>query len=806
MKVSVNWLRDYMPINLPANELAEKISRTAVEIEGQYQPQGNMKNIVIAKVLSVVPHPDSDHMVITQVDAGEDEPLQIVTGAPNVAEGQTVILAKHGSIIGNNQKIKKGRLRGEVSNGMLAALQELGFDDKVAPKDFEAGIWVFDATDAASLVPGEDALHVLNLDDDVLETGITPNRADMLSMNGTAWEVAAILDENPVLPKFDFVEETTETADLLTASAPSELAPKYALRVVQGVKVQDSPLWLQRRLWTMGIRPINNVVDVTNYMLLMYGQPLHAFDYDALPSHDINVRLAKQGEAIKTLDGVERMANAQDIVIAAGDEALMFAGVMGGESTEVTTETVNIVLEGAVFEPKAIRHAAKDQNLHSEASQRFERGVNVEETFVALDHAAALIAELAGGTVTTGRVVAQDAVYEAPVVTVTVDHINHVLGTTISEEEVAAIFDRLHFDYEVAAGTFSVTIPARRWDITIAADLVEEVARLFGYDNLPATLPTGETTPGKLTAKQALVRASRHALEGLGLNQAISYVLTTPEKAAHFKLHAGEAIQLDYPMSQDRQQTRSSLLTGLLDDVAYNVARKQKNVALYEQGRVFVSSDSNALPNEVEHLAGVVTGDWRQRTWAETAQPADFYALKGIVEKLLANYALTQPVNFVATAEIAEMHPGRTAKILVGEQVIGFIGQVHPAVAKLYKVPVTYAFELDLDAIIAMPKVKDGYEVVSRFPAIDRDLAILVDRGVPASALHDAMQQAGGAFLHDVTLFDVYTGENVAANKKSLAYALHFVNPEATLVDDDINAAIERIATMLAEDFAAEIR
>ena len=516
MKVSVNWLRDYLPIELPANELAEKISRTTVEIEGQYQPQANMKNIVIAKVLSVEEHPDSDHMVITQVDAGEDEPIQIVTGAPNVAEGQTVILAKHNSIVGGGQKIKKGKLRGEVSNGMLTALQELGFDDKVAPKDFEEGIWVFNDVDAAELTPGENALHVLGMDDDVLETGITPNRADLFSMNGTAWEVAAILSEEPTLPTFELTEASEKTADLISATAPAELAPKYALRVVKNVEVKDSPLWLQRRLWTIGIRPISNVVDVTNLMLLTYGQPLHAFDLDTLPSKDIAVRTAKPAEKIKTLDGVEREASEGDIVIAAGDEALMFAGVMGGESTEVTAKTTNIVLEGAIFEPKAIRHAARDQNLHSEASTRFERGVNVEDTFTALDHAAALIAEIAGGDVTEGRVVAQDFDYDAPVVKVTTAHVNHVLGTEITDAEISAIFDRLFFDYELNDGEFTVTVPARRWDITIEADLVEEIARLYGYDNLPATLPTGETTPGKLTPKQALIRATRHDLEGLG--------------------------------------------------------------------------------------------------------------------------------------------------------------------------------------------------------------------------------------------------------------------------------------------------
>ncbi|RRG18706.1 phenylalanine--tRNA ligase subunit beta [Weissella viridescens] len=807
MKVSVNWLREYMPIALPANELAEKISRTAVEVEGQYRPQGNMKNVVIAKVLSVVPHPDSDHLVITQLDAGEDEPIQVVTGAPNVAEGQTVILAKHGSVIGDGQKIRRGKLRGEKSNGMLSALQELGMDNSVAPKDFEEGIWVFNDADAADLKPGDDALDVLGFGDDILELGITPNRADMLSMNGTAYEVAAILNERPALPTFDLKESNEATADLIQADAPDDLAPKYGVRVVKDVHVQDSPLWLQRRLWNMGIRPISNVVDVTNLMLLTYGQPLHAFDLDRLPAPKLQVRTAKAGEVIKTLDGVERKAAEGDIVIDSDGQALMFAGVMGGESTEVTADTQNIVLEAAIFEPKAIRHAARDQNLHSEASQRFERGVDVESTFKALDHAAAMIAELGGGTVTNGRVIAQDFDYEAPTVDVTTDKINDVLGTNISTAEIASIFERLGFTQMEQDGRFSVTIPSHRWDISIPADLIEEVARLYGYDNLPATLPTGETTPGKLTKKQQLIRDSRHSLEGLGLNQAISYVLTTPEKATQFAMDAqATPVEVDYPMSQDRRVTRGSLLTSLLDDVAYNVARKQEDVSLYEQGRVFASNGMTDMPDEIEHLAGVVTGDVRERDWDQAAQPADFFYLKGIVEQLLADYGFVDSVRFVANANRADMHPGQTADIYVGDQFVGFIGQVHPRVAKFYKVGQVFGFELNLSEILNLPRVKSTYEPISKFPSIKRDLAILVDRAIQSADLVETIKQNGGADLHDVTVFDVYTGDNVADDKKSVAYSLTFVNHDHTLQDDAINAATDRITKALQDQFAAEIR
>lgn len=805
MNVSLNWLRDYLPISIPANELAEKIARTAVEIDDQYQLAGDMKKIVIARVLSVEPHPDSDHLVITQVDAGEDEPVQIVTGAPNVAAGQTVVLAKHGSTVGDHKKIRRGKLRGEVSNGMLVALQEIGLDDKVSPKNFEEGIWVFNEADAKDLVPGQDALTALGLRDDILTLGITPNRADMLSMNGTAWEVGAILDEVPTLPSFTLKEGQTPAAEAIKVTAPADLAPKYGVRVVKNVKVGDSPLWLQRRLWAMGIRPISNVVDVTNLMLLTYGQPLHAFDYDQLPAKELTVRAAQAGEEVTTLDGVERKTQAGDILITSADQPLMFAGVMGGASTEVTAQTQTVVLEAAIFEPKAIRHAARDQNLHSEASQRFERGVNVDDTFKVLDHAAALLTELAQGEVLAGRVIAQDYAYEAPEITISLTHINHVLGTDLTAEAVGTILGRLGFPYQVTDDVFTVTIPARRWDIRIPADLIEEVARIYGYDQLPTTLPVGEMTLGGLTDKQRFLRASRHVLEGLGLNQAISYALTTPEKAQRFQITPVTPVVLDYPMSQDHQVTRGSLITSLLDDVAYNLAHKQSDLALYEQGRVFDAQGDESLPIEKEHLAGILAGHVQAGSWDQEAQAADFFALKGIVEQLLTNLGFTA-VRFVANHERPDMHPGQTADIYLGTTLVGFIGQIHPQTAQAYRIKQTFAFELDLTTMLTLPREGDHYEVISRFPSISRDLALLVDRTIAAADLLAVIKANGGPHLQKVTVFDVYTGDKVPADKKSLAYSLTFVSSEGTLVDADINAAMDQISQALQDRFAVQIR
>lgn len=807
MKVSLNWLKEYVDIDLEPTVLGEKIARTSVEMDDVYQPVGDMHDVVVARVLSVEPHPDSDHMVITQVDAGEDEPIQIVTGAPNVAEGQLVILAKHGSKIGGGQKIKKGKLRGVPSNGMLAALQELGFDDKVAPKDFEDGIWVFGENDGVK--PGDDVFEALGYNDWILETGVTPNRADMLSMNGTAWDVAAMLGKTPKMPEVNLVENgDRRTDELISASAPEELAPKYKLRVISDVKIGDSPLWLQRRLWNAGMRPINNVVDITNYVLMTFGQPLHAFDYDKLPEKHINVRLANVDEKLVTLDGENRdLRPGQDIVIADGDKGLMLGGVMGGQDTEIDNDTTNVILEGAIFNAHNIRATARRHDLHSEASQRFERGVNWDATQAALDYAAQLISEIAGGRVEQGVVEATNVEKAPVVVDITLNRINKVLGLEMTVAEVVAIFDQLHFTTVVTGEDMQVTVPARRWDISIPADLIEEVARMYGYDNLPSTLPANSATAGKLTYKQQVIRSSRHFLEGLGLNQAISYGLTTDDKARMFTLdNAADITKLDYPMTQDRTATRMSLVGGLLDDIAYNTARKQLNVALYEQGRVFYRHGEAVRPTEIEHIAGAVTGAMDATTWAAKGTPVDFFTIKGMVEAYLAEFDFVAPITYVSAIDHVEMHPGRTADVMIGDQLVGFVGQVHPAVAKNFKIKDTYVFELDLQQLIDLPKHDRAYDLISKFPAVTRDIAILVDEQLSHAEILAAITSKGGKHLKNVELFDVYQGENVVAGKKSLAYTLTYQDTAKTLVEEEVNSAFDKVVKTLVDELHAEIR
>lgn len=803
MKVSTDWLKEYLTLDVDPQALGEKIERTAVEVDRVYKMSDGMSKLVVGETLSVEPHPDSDHLHVCQVNVGEEEPLQIVCGAPNVATGQKVIVALPGAWIGGHNKIKKGKMRGVVSNGMLCALEEIGFDAKIAPGDYEDGIYILPADSK----PGESVFPILGMDDDIVETDLTPNRGDMNSMNGTAWEIGAIYGQTPKMPEFTLTENgDRQVADLVAVSADATLAPTYKMRVVSGVTVQASPLWLQKRLWEAGMRPINNIVDVTNYIMLTYGQPLHAFDYDKLAGKDIQVRLATDGEKLTTLDGSERELRADDMVIADDKHAIALAGTMGGLDTEIDEHTTTIAIESAIFEPIHIRKTARFFNLHSEASMRFERGINKDDNQNALDHAAALMADLGNGAVEHGTAVGSDTSVAPTEVKVTLTRINHVLGTSLTATDVQTIFDHLNFPTVNDGETFTVTVPARRWDIHIEADLFEEVARLYGYDNIPSTLPYGTMTPGSLTEKQRVIRDARHLLEGAGLNQAISYALTTTEKASQFMMRDSEPTLLDFPMSTDHTTTRMNLISGLLDDVAYNVARKQTNVALYEQGRVFYREGDEVRPVEVEHIAGVLTGSVQDKTWNTPAKPVDFFAIKGIVNLFLHDMGLSEPVRYEATSDRKEMHPGRTADVYVGDQLVGFVGQVHPATAAVYKVPETYVFELNLQALIDAPHDQQQYEPISKFPSVTRDIAILVDDTVTDADILTAIHKRGGAHLASVTLFDVYEGTHLPAGKKSMAYTLTYQDASATLVEDDVAKAFAKVEKELQTTFDAEIR
>ena len=804
MKVSYKWLKEYLDLSdVTPDELAEKMSRTGIEVDDVIYPGKGLSKIVVGETLSVVDHPDSDHLHVCQVNIGTEEPIQIVCGAPNVAAGQKVIVALHGARITGNAKIKKGKMRGQESNGMICSLAELGYSESVVSKKYADGIFVL----PAEAVPGTEVVDLLELDDAILDIDITPNRADALSMRGSAYEVAAIYNKALKFPEAPVSEKTGSVTDYIkVAVEDTNDAPAYHIQVIKDVKIAESPLWLQNKLMNGGIRPINNVVDITNYILLEYGQPLHAFDYDQIGSKEIIVRRAKENETMTTLDGVERTLDTDNIVITNGTAPIALAGVMGGLDSEITDGTVTVALEAALFNPVLIRKTAGKFNLRSESSSRFEKGINVATIRTAGEHAAELIHELAGGTIVAGTASVDTVEVKDTEVVITLEKINRSLGTAISSGEVTAIFNQLGFASTFDGETFTVAVPPRRWDISIYADILEEVARIYGYDNLPETLPITPALPTALTPKQHTMRITRRFMEGAGLTQNISYVLTTAEKAREYAVEDKEGIRLAWPMSEDRSTLRMNLLSTLLDNAAYNVARKNTDIQFYEIGRVFFPSADSVLPIEAERLAGVMTGMAYQKDWQMAAEPVNFYHAKGVLDGYFETMGLSDQIRFEAAKDLKWMHPGRTAAVYLGDAYIGYVGQVHPATANAYDLKETYAFEIDFEAIIAAPKEVITQQPIPKFPGVTRDVALLVDETVTHQQIVKTIKENGGKFLKEVHLFDIYQGKGIEDGKKSVAYSMSFLNPEATLVDEDINKAFTKLVAALETECGAAIR
>ena len=804
MKVSYKWLKEYLDLSdVTPDELAEKMSRTGIEVDDVIYPGKGLSKIVVGETLSVVDHPDSDHLHVCQVNIGAEEPIQIVCGAPNVAAGQKVIVALHGARITGNAKIKKGKMRGQESNGMICSLAELGYSESVVSKKYADGIFVL----PAEAVPGTEVVDLLELDDAILDIDITPNRADALSMRGSAYEVAAIYNKALKFPEAPVSEKTGSVTEYIkVAVEDTNDAPAYHIQVIKDVKIAESPLWLQNKLMNGGIRPINNVVDITNYILLEYGQPLHAFDYDQIGSKEIIVRRAKENETMTTLDGVERTLDTDNIVITNGTAPIALAGVMGGLDSEITDGTVTVALEAALFNPVLIRKTAGKFNLRSESSSRFEKGINVATIRTAGQHAAELIHELAGGTIVAGTASVDTVEVKDTEVVITLEKINRSLGTAISSGEVTAIFNQLGFASTFDGETFTVAVPPRRWDISIYADILEEVARIYGYENLPETLPITPALPTALTPKQHTMRITRRFMEGAGLTQNISYVLTTAEKAREYAVEDKEGIRLAWPMSEDRSTLRMNLLSTLLDNAAYNVARKNTDIQFYEIGRVFFPSADSVLPIEAERLAGVMTGMAYQKDWQMAAEPVNFYHAKGVLDGYFETMGLSDQIRFEAAKDLKWMHPGRTAAVYLGDAYIGYVGQVHPATANAYDLKETYAFEIDFEAIIAAPKEVITQQPIPKFPGVTRDVALLVDETVTHQQIVKTIKENGGKFLKDVHLFDIYQGKGIEDGKKSVAYSMSFLNPEATLVDEDINKAFTKLVAALETECGAAIR
>ncbi|AJE64539.1 phenylalanine--tRNA ligase subunit beta [Staphylococcus aureus] len=797
MLISNEWLKEYVTIDDSVSNLAERITRTGIEVDDLIDYTKDIKNLVVGFVKSKEKHPDADKLNVCQVDIGEDEPVQIVCGAPNVDAGQYVIVAKVGGRLPGGIKIKRAKLRGERSEGMICSLQEIGISSNYVPKTFESGIYVF----SEAQVPGTDALQALYLDDQVMEFDLTPNRADALSMIGTAYEVAALYNTKMTKPDTTSNELELSANDELTVTIENEdKVPYYSARVVHDVTIEPSPIWMQARLIKAGIRPINNVVDISNYVLLEYGQPLHMFDQDAIGSQQIVVRQANEGEKMTTLDDTERELLTSDIVITNGQTPIALAGVMGGDFSEVKEQTSNIVIEGAIFDPVSIRHTSRRLNLRSESSSRFEKGIATEFVDEAVDRACYLLQTYANGKVLKDRVSSGELGAFITPIDITADKINRTIGFDLSQNDIVTIFNQLGFDTEINDDVITVQVPSRRKDITIKEDLIEEVARIYGYDDIPSTLPVFEkVTSGQLTDRQYKTRMVKEVLEGAGLDQAITYSLVSKEDATAFSMQQRQTIDLLMPMSEAHASLRQSLLPHLIEAASYNVARKNKDVKLFEIGNVFFANGEGELPDQVEYLSGILTGDYVVNQWQGKKETVDFYLAKGVVDRVSEKLNLEFSYR---RADIDGLHPGRTAEILLENKVVGFIGELHPTLAADNDLKRTYVFELNFDALMSVSVGYINYQPIPRFPGMSRDIALEVDQNIPAADLLSTIHAHGGNILKDTLVFDVYQGEHLEKGKKSIAIRLNYLDTEETLTDERVSKVQAEIEAALIEQGA----
>ncbi|HDA2811592.1 TPA: phenylalanine--tRNA ligase subunit beta [Staphylococcus aureus] len=797
MLISNEWLKEYVTIDDSVSNLAERITLTGIEVDDLIDYTKDIKNLVVGFVKSKEKHPDADKLNVCQVDIGGDEPVQIVCGAPNVDAGQYVIVAKVGGRLPGGIKIKRAKLRGERSEGMICSLQEIGISSNYIPKSFESGIYVF----SESQVPGTDALQALYLDDQIMEFDLTPNRADALSMIGTAYEVAALYNTKMTKPETTSNELELSANDELTVTIENEdKVPYYSARVVHDVTIKPSPIWMQARLIKAGIRPINNVVDISNYVLLEYGQPLHMFDQDAIGSQQIVVRQANEGEKMTTLDDTERELLTSDIVITNGQTPIALAGVMGGDFSEVKEHTSNIVIEGAIFDPVSIRHTSRRLNLRSESSSRFEKGIATEFVDEAVDRACYLLQTYANGKVLKDRVSSGELGAFITPIDITADKINRTIGFDLSQNDIVTIFNQLGFDTEINDDVITVQVPSRRKDITIKEDLIEEVARIYGYDDIPSTLPVFEkVTSGQLTDRQYKTRMVKEVLEGAGLDQAITYSLVSKEDATAFAMQQRQTIDLLMPMSEAHASLRQSLLPHLIEAASYNVARKNKDVKLFEIGNVFFANGEGELPDQVEYLSGILTGDYVVNQWQGKQETVDFYLAKGVVDRVSEKLNLEFSYR---RADIDGLHPGRTAEILLENKVVGFIGELHPTLAADNDLKRTYVFELNFDALMAVSVGYINYQPIPRFPGMSRDIALEVNQNIPAADLLSTIHAHGGNILKDTLVFDVYQGEHLEKGKKSIAIRLNYLDTEETLTDERVSKVQAEIEAALIEQGA----
>lgn len=808
MKASLTWMKDYVPVDTtkPAQELADVLTQAGIPVEDVISMDPGLKKIFTGKITEITKHPDADKLQVCQVaclddKTGEEITKQIVTAATNVAVGQVVPVAYHKSRLADGTEIKKGKLRGEVSDGMFCSVAELGIPkDMVMPGEGE-GIYIL----PEGTPIGMDIRDAVMLNDTVYEFELTPNRADCFSMIGLSREFAVLTNAQNTEPTVKVNENGTDVNDMVKIGIDdAELCSRFLARVIGNVKVGPSPLWLQNRLRNGGIRPINNVVDVTNYVMLEYGQPMHAYDYDKVAGHQLTARAAKAGEALKTLDGTDRELTTDMLVIADANGPVGVAGVMGGLDSEVTEATTTIILESAVFKGSSIRRTARALGMRSEASGRFERGVNAEYSPVALDRAAQLLQELMEDiTVAKGVVDVYPAPAEARTVSFTVAAVNSYLGTDISAERMQEILTTLSFTWTQDGDVITVGVPSWRGDVTVMPDIAEEVARIYGYDFIPNTTPWANLNSGTMSDKKLLTKAIRQTLVTQGLSEIITFSfmhtdslkkLLIPETDSRY-----QAVPILNPITEEFPVMRTTLIPSMLDTAARNLAQKNHDLWLFEAGAVYEPKalPITELPVEKYHVSGFMMGKTTDLQWAQPQRDTDFYDVKGVLEAVLKELRIEATIE---RSKETYLHPGVSAQYVVDGTVIATLGEVHPQVMKAYDLPgKAYLFDIDVTAILGLTRGQLRYQGISKFPGTARDLAIVAPKTVSSEAISQVIYEKGGQYLERAFVFDVYEGAHIEEGHRSLAYNLSFRSNEGTLTDEDIQPAIDDILAALPE-------
>ena len=786
MKLSTNFLKDYIDIDVDVKKLAEDMTR----VGNEYDSASNLINatkLVIGQITECEPHPDSDHLHLCKVNIGT-EVLDIVCGAPNARTGLKVIVALDGAIL-PDKTIKKGMIRGQESNGMLCSIAELGLEHKfLKPEDSEG---IAELGEDAEI--GGDPIKYLQMDDGVIDFELTANRGDLLSILGMAYEVGAIYDKKIKDVDLKHKESGEDINKTFKTEVKTENCSKLLVKKVENVKIEESPIFIKNRLIASGIRPINNVVDISNYVMLELGQPLHFYDADKL-GNKLVVRMAEDGEKLTTLDNVERTLTSEDIVIADATHGVGLAGVMGGLETEVEPDTKNIIIESAIFDSVKVRKTSK-KIVRSEASNRFEKGLDPERTKMAIERACKLLEEYAGGTVVTGTVEYDKTNNKEKEIEITFKNINDVLGTVIPNEEILNVFRKLGFTYKVNGETIKVTVPTRRLDISIKEDLIEEVSRIYGVDNIEGKLPIVPMRKGSYDKTQ---REIRNKMIALGLKETLTYVLINDKEVNGYTLDKFEPLKLLDPITEDRNTLRYSMIPSLYKVYEYNKAREQKDISIFEIGKGFYKKDE--VYGEDTKLCVLMSGKYS--TGLNNNKNVDFYVIKGIAEEILDYLGYAGRYSFMKQEMPKEMHPGQSAMINVNGSNIGMIGKIHPSVTK----DDVYVLEINLDELFTKKVGKMKYKEFSKFPSINKDIALVVDKKSVSKDIEKVIKSAGGSLLTNIEVFDVYTGVGVGIDKKSIAYSLTFSDMKKTLTDEEINELMDKIIDAVSKKCGAELR